>query len=517
MREELEIRNKADIDTRYPIISIIGRPNVGKSTLFNRFLGKRVAITDPTSGVTRDPIPSRYLLGNNVVTLVDSGGVKIEEDELDRLVGEKALSLCPISNLILLVLDCTDVTGEDMMLLERLRVYSDKVILVVNKVDDEKRKDLVWEFYGYGYQRIVPVSASHGLGFEELEETMLGMLDLEVRDEEPEEEEDLKIAIMGKPNTGKSTLMNLLTGRDVSIVSDIAGTTRDVMRGTIEYRNTAITLLDTAGIRRKSKVEEDVEYYSVNRAIKTIDDADVVLLMIDVKEGLAEQDKKIADLIVRRGKGIVLVLNKIDLLSGVANELEAIKDRIRFLFPILSFAPIVPISAAKESGIRKLLDTAIKLKKELDSRVDTSAFNDALRQWCEKHEAPRGKDGHYKVLYGTQVSSAPVRFLLFVNRIKGFPETYVSYIKNMIQSTFGFKDIPVEISLRERRRNPSLYKNGPGKDELEVKRLMNEGKEKKRKEAKGNRGSVGNKAKVDKARKKAEKVVREKKTKTGGR
>ena len=175
------------------------------------------------------------------------------------------------------------------------------------------------------------------------------------------------------------------------------------------------------------------------------------------------------------------------------------------------------VMAAKESGIRKLLDTAIKLKKELDSRVDTSAFNDALRQWCEKHEAPRGKDGHYKVLYGTQVSSAPVRFLLFVNRIKGFPETYVSYIKNMIQSTFGFKDIPVEISLRERRRNPSLYKNGPGKDELEVKRLMNEGKEKKRKEAKGNRGSVGNKAKVDKARKKAEKVVREKKTKTGGR
>ena len=181
MREELEIRNKADIDTRYPIISIIGRPNVGKSTLFNRFLGKRVAITDPTSGVTRDPIPSRYLLGNNVVTLVDSGGVKIEEDELDRLVGEKALSLCPISNLILLVLDCTDVTGEDMMLLEKLRVYSDKVILVVNKVDDEKRKDLVWEFYGYGYQRIVPVSASHGLGFEELEETMLGMLDLEAQ------------------------------------------------------------------------------------------------------------------------------------------------------------------------------------------------------------------------------------------------------------------------------------------------------------------------------------------------
>ena len=512
MREELEIRNKADIDDRYPIISIIGRPNVGKSTLFNRFLGKRVAITDPTSGVTRDPIPKKYLLGNNPVTLVDSGGVKVDMEGLDYKVSEKSLSLCPVSSLILLVMDATEVTGEDMMLLEHLRPYSDKLILVVNKIDDETRRDLLWHFYSYGYQRVVGISAAQGLGFEELEETMMGMLSLEEQEEEPEEGESLKIAILGKPNTGKSTLMNVLTGRDISIVSDIAGTTRDVMEGSFEYKGNDFTLLDTAGIRRKSKVEEDVEYYSVNRAIKTIEEASVVFLMIDAKEGLADQDKKIAELIVREGKGIILVMNKIDLLSGIHNEEKAIEDRIRFLFPVLSFAPVVFISAKNKKGIIRLLDTAIKLSRELETRVDTSVFNDALKAWTSKVEPPRGKEGHYKVLYGTQVSSSPVRFLLFVNRIKGFPDAYISYIKNMIREDFGFADIPVEISLRERRRNPSLYQNGNNKEEVEVKKIINENKDRKKGLSKGKRGGVGNKAKISRQREKAKKIVKEKKT-----
>ena len=343
--QRLEITNKADIDTSLPLISIIGRPNVGKSTLFNRLIGRRRAITDPTPGVTRDPIPERWLLGNHPVTLVDSGGIKVEKDRMDDLVAQKSMSLLDQSDLIIFMMDCTEVNGEDQMLLKQLRPYTDKLVLVVNKIDDVTRDDLIWNFYNFGYQRVVGISAEHGLGIEELEDTLLGMLSLERLEEPPEEPETIRLAILGKPNTGKSTLTNLLTGRDVSIVSDIAGTTRDVMRATFSYKGTDYTVLDTAGIRRKSKVEEDVEYYSVNRAIKTIDESDVVFLMVDVKEGLSDQDKKIASLIVRRGKGIIIVLNKIDLLKGVANELEAIKDRVRFLFPILSFAPIVPIAA----------------------------------------------------------------------------------------------------------------------------------------------------------------------------
>ena len=510
--QKLEIVNKADIDTSLPLISIIGRPNVGKSTLFNRLIGKRRAITDPTPGVTRDPIPESWLLGNNRVTLVDSGGVKIDQEGLDGLVTEKSLSLLEISDLIVFVMDCMEVTPEDQMLIEQLRPYTDKVVLAVNKIDDVKREDFIWNYYGYGYQRIVGISAAHGLGIEELEDTLLGMLNLERQEEEPEEPETIKLAILGKPNTGKSTLTNLLTGRDISLVSSIAGTTRDVMRGTFTYKGTDYTVLDTAGIRRKSRVEEDVEYYSVNRAIKTIDDADVVLLMIDATEGLAEQDKKIAQLIVRRGKGVVLVLNKIDALKGVANELEAIKDRVRFLFPILNFAPLVPISALEGDEIGKLLDTVWAVWRQLNKRIDTSVLNDCIRRWGAEYEPPRGATGHYKVLYGTQVSVTPVRFLLFVNRIKDFPESYISYIKNLMRKELGFTSIPIEISLRERHRNPSLNEKGPSKDDAAVMKVMKASKGRPT-GAKGTQKKPGGKARLGKERERAEKIVRNQKQK----
>ncbi len=512
---DLGIKNKADIDTQLPLISIIGRPNVGKSTLFNRLIGKRRAITDPTPGVTRDPIPERWLLGNHPVTLVDSGGIKIEKDKMDDLVAQKSLSLFEQSDVILFMMDCTEVNLEDQMLLKQLRPYTDKIVLVVNKIDDVSREDLIWNFYNYGYQRIVGISAEHGLGIEDLEDTLLGILDLERIDEAPEEPETIRLAILGKPNTGKSTLTNLLTGRDVSIVSDIAGTTRDVMRATFTYKNTDYTVLDTAGIRRKSKVEEDVEYYSVNRAIKTIDESDIVFLMVDVKEGLSDQDKKIASLIVRRGKGIIIVLNKIDLLKGIGNELEAIKDRVRFLFPVLSFAPIVPIAAINGDEVGSLLDTAWLVWKQLNKRVDTSTLNDSLRTWCSAYEPPRGAEGHYKVLYATQVSVTPVRFLLFVNRIKDFPETYINYLKNCMRKDLGLSSIPIEISLRERRRNPSLNERGPQKSEIEIERVIRKNASKAVK-AKGISRKPGGKARLGKEREKAEKIVRNSKQKRRG-
>ena len=511
--EKLDIRNKADIDTSLPLISIIGRPNAGKSTLFNRLIGRRRAITDPTPGVTRDPIPERWLLGNNPVTLVDSGGVKLDKEGIDYAVTDKSLSLLEQSDAIIFLMDCTEITAEDMMLVERLRPYTDKVVLAVNKVDDPRREDLVWNFFSYGYQRVVGISAAHGSGIEELEDSLLGMLDLERTEEIPEEPETIRIAILGKPNTGKSTLMNLLTGRDISIVSPIAGTTRDVMRGTFVYKGTDYTVLDTAGIRRRSKVEEDVEYYSVNRAIKTIEEADVVLLMVDIQEGITEQDKKIAELIVRRGKGVIIVLNKMDLLRGIPNEIEAIKDRVRFLFPVLSFAPLMPISALRGIDIGKLLDMVWSVWKQLNRRVDTPALNNALREWTKDNEPPRGSQGHYKVLYGTQVSAAPVRFLFFVNRVHAFPEAYISYLKNMIRRDFGFTYIPVEISLRERRRNPSLNEKGPAKAEAEVQRVMKASSSRKPGGAKGTSRKPGGKARMGKQRERAETIVRNSKQK----
>ena len=303
-------------------------------------------------------------------------------------------------------------------------------------------------------------------------------------------------------------LPNFLTGRDVSIVSDIAGTTRDVMRATFTYKGSDFTVLDTAGIRRKGKVEEDVEYYSVNRAIKAIDEADVVLLMVDVLEGLSEQDKKIASLIVRQGKGIILVLNKIDLLPGVPNEMEAIKDRVRFLFPILSFAPMIPVSAKKGQDVGKLLDTVWAVWKQLNKRVDTGIFNQALRSWCAEYQPPRSADGHYKILYGTQVSINPVRFLLFVNKVKAFPETYLSYIKNQMRSTLGINYIPIEISVRERKRNPSLHEKGLDKEEVEIQKITKRTSGADKAKPKGTMRKPGGKARIGKAREAATRQVK---------
>lgn len=441
---------------RVPVVAIIGRPNVGKSTLFNRLLNKRRAITSPVAGVTRDVISERWLLGGHPVNLVDSGGIKGDQEEMDTLVAGRALSLLQEADAILFMVDCTEVTPEDEVLMERLRPYTDKVVLVVNKVDDEKRKDLLWDFFGYGYQRVVGISASHGIGIEDLEDTLMGILDLVAIDAVPEAEPAIRLAILGKPNTGKSTLVNLLVGDDISIVSGLAGTTRDVVKGSFTYKDLNFSIMDTAGIRRKGKVEEDVEYYSVNRAIKTIDEADVVALMIDALEGVTEQDKKIASLVTRRGCGIVLVLNKIDELT-VPNQLQAIEDRTRFLFPVLSFAPLVAISAKEGRGIDVLLDTVVEIDREMARRVDTSTLNNALARWSEKYQPPRGEAGHYKVYYGTQIGASPVRFLFFVNRIKNFPPMYVQYLKNCIRKDLGFTKVPVEVDLRERRRNPSLH------------------------------------------------------------
>ena len=445
---------------KLPVVAIIGRPNVGKSTLFNRLLGKRLAITDPTPGVTRDPIPSDCLIGGNFITLVDSGGIKLEMEGLDSQVSEKSLALLEKSDLILFMMDCMEVTAEDEVLLKKLRRYDDKVVLVVNKIDTPAREDLIWEFYGFGYQRVVGISAAHGLGFEELEAMILGLLDLDETFEVPDRPSTVKVAVLGKPNTGKSTLTNLLVGSDLSIVSNIAGTTRDVVRGTFSYKGTDFSILDTAGIRRKSKVGEDVEYYSVNRVIKTIDEADVVLLMIDGKEGLSDQDKKIASLIVRKGKGIIQVLNKIDKLDGIENELEARQDRMRYLFPVLAFSPICAISALQGDKIGPLLDTVWSVWKQLNKRATTAVINEALKDWGAKYTPPRGSEGHYKVLYGTQVCVTPVRFLFFVNRIKGFPQVYIKYLTNCIRRDLGFPNIPIEVSLRERQRNKSLNEKG---------------------------------------------------------
>lgn len=439
------------IESRLRRIAVLGRTNVGKSTLFNRLLGERRAITSPIPGVTRDRVEAPYALNGRRFLLVDTGGYQAGSSGMEGLVSEGSLREAAEADLILLVMEVTGITGEDLDFLDRLRRYRQKTILVVNKVDNPQREGEVWNFLELGFDAVAGVSATHGRGIDELERLIARKAaDLASADggERPEEPSELRLAILGKPNTGKSTLLNTLLGEQKALVSETPGTTRDPIEGRFRYRDLAIQVVDTAGIRRKNRIEESIEYYAVNRAIGAIDRADIVCLLIDAAEGLSDQDKKIASLVVKQEKGIVLALNKWDRMAGVPNQFRAVEDRIRFLFPVLEFAPLLPISAKTGKGVQQLLETTLRVWKQLNRRVETAELNRLLAEWTAAHPVPsRGRN--LKVRYATQVSVRPVRFVFFVNRLAGFPRRYIQYLKNRIREDLGFDQIPFGVGLRE--------------------------------------------------------------------
>lgn len=434
-----------------PKVVVVGRPNVGKSTLFNRLIRERKAITDPTPGVTRDPIESTCLIGEKEVLLIDTGGFKIErDDDFDELVSLKSLEMIEDADLLLFLMDINEITPEDEAFIELLRPHEEKLLVVANKVDTVEKENEIWNLYSYGFSSVIGISASHNRNIYELEEEIISKIDfVDIEGRVMPDSPDIRIAILGKPNAGKSTLSNALTQSANSLVSDIAGTTRDVVSGDFVHEGTKYRILDTAGIRRKKKVKEDVEYYSVNRAIKSIEEADIVFLMIDVEEGLTEQDKKIASQIVKHGKGVIMVLNKWDLLKEMANQFKAVEDRVRFLFPVLSFAPVMRISALKKKGFEDLLKMTNKIHRQLNKRIETSELNEALAEWQEFTPAPMVKGKVMKARYLTQVSAEPLKFVLFVNRKQGFPDSYIRYIRNQIRKEFGFSLVPLDLEVKE--------------------------------------------------------------------
>ena len=435
-----------------PLVALVGRPNVGKSTLFNRLVKKRKAITDPTPGVTRDPVTEVWEREGRKVLLVDTGGIRLNATGFDKEVTKRSVDTLKRADCIVLLADVDDVTGEDEEVFQSLRPYAEKVILAVNKVDTEKRDDLLGEFWSYGFSEVLAVSAAHGRNCEDLSEAVFSRIDFSrypaVSDDLPKPE--FTIAILGKPNTGKSTLVNTLLGEDRAIVSDVPGTTRDVLEGTFTYGGKLLRILDTAGIRRKTKVKEDIEYYSVNRAIGSVEEADVVFLLIDSVEGLADQDKKIAAQIVKKGRGVILVLSKWDLQEGGKKKFLEAEDRLRFQFPVLEFAPIVPVSAKTRWNLDVLLQKAFRIREQLEKRVETGLLNRNLEHWVAENPPPLDGRRRFKLRFMTQVRVNPVRFVLFMNHAKGFPEAYVGYLKNKIRKVFGFPDIPFDLEVKDK-------------------------------------------------------------------
>lgn len=440
-----------------PTVAIAGRPNVGKSTLFNRFMHKRLAIVDPTPGVTRDPVEGTAFIGGKPVHLVDTGGFKLDRDlksreaEMDELVVEKSLSVIRRADLILLLLEAGKITGEDEEFIHLLRPYWNKVVVAVNKCEGGSGENVSWNYLQFGFNELLFVSADHGDHITELADAITSRLDFS-KVQEGVEEPAIKIAIVGKPNTGKSTLSNRLTNTQNSIVSDYAGTTRDVVEGSFSWGKRKFEVLDTAGIRRKAKVKQNVEYYSVNRAIKTLDECDVVFLMIDAEQGLADQDKKICSLAYERGRGIIFVLNKWDLKEQTKKVYKDTVDYIQYMFGQMQFAPILRLSALNGDGIKELMETTVRLYRQLTTKIETSALNKALDDWLFRYPPPASKAIHFKIRYMTQTSTNPVAFRIFATSPDNVPESYVTYLKNRIREDLGFDQIPVILEMKSSRK-----------------------------------------------------------------
>jgi GTP-binding protein len=444
----------AHIKEKLFTVAILGRPNVGKSTLFNRLLGRQRSITDQMPGVTRDTLEGECTIQARRVRLLDTGGYTLEPGLLHRQVSQRSIDAAASSDLILLLVEVGGLAREDYELVEKLRRYEDKAVLVVNKVDGPKQELGVGEFAGLGFRRMLWVSAAHGRGIVELKQLIQTAREAgegqagEGTAEAKSETGELRLAILGKPNTGKSTLLNLLVQEDRSLVAEEPGTTRDPITGLFRYRDKPFLVTDTAGIRRKSRVSQDVEYYSVNRAIRSIEEADVVVLLVDAREGVSDQDKKITALAVEKGRGVVLALNKCDLLDEPARELPAIEDKVRFFFPMLEFAPLVAISARTGFGVNRLLEEVSQVGRQLGRRVATNRLNLAVKRWVAEYALPvRGQN--VKIRYATQTGVNPVRFLFFVNTRQRFPSRYLQYLKNRIRRDLGFDRVPIEIELRE--------------------------------------------------------------------
>ncbi|MCX7966131.1 MAG: ribosome biogenesis GTPase Der [Syntrophorhabdaceae bacterium] len=440
-----------------PVISIIGRPNVGKSTLFNRILGYKKAITEDTPGVTRDRNYGEFEYYGNFYVLVDTGGFdSTSQETITGKIREQIEASLKESQAIIFLLDVKDgLIPEDITIYENLRRLNKPLFCVVNKVDSGKRELSLGEFYELGVERLYPISALHGIGVDELLEDIAfeinrNMIFHEGKRGEEKEKESIKITFVGRPNTGKSSIVNKILGSERMIVSEIPGTTRDAIDTEIEFMDKGIILIDTAGLRKKSKIVEKTEVYSVASAIKSIERADIVNLIIDAKEGVSHQDGSIAHTIASRGKGLCIVLNKWDLVEKGITE-EEIKEMVMEKIPHVSYCPVVVTSAKTGLNIEKILETDLEIYKELKKRVPTSELNRSFNEITKEVGLSYIKGKHVKIFYIHQQKIMPPTFILFSNHPELIPEHYKRYIENALRRSFGFVGAPIRLIFRKKR------------------------------------------------------------------
>lgn len=434
------------------IVAIVGRPNVGKSTLFNMLAGERLAIVKDTPGVTRDRIYADVEWLNHNFTIVDTGGIEPKSDDIImRSMREQAEIAIETADVIIFLTDVRDgVTASDMQVADILRRSKKPVVLAVNKADSfEKFENYVYEFYNLGIGDPMPISAANRLGIGDMLEKVVAEFPEETLDEEPEDIP--RIAVIGKPNTGKSSMINKLLGTDRLIVSDIAGTTRDAIDTKIKRNGREYIFIDTAGLRRKSKIKDEIERFSIIRTVAAVERCDIAVLLIDAEEGVTDQDAKIAGIAHERGKGMIIVVNKWDLIEKDTNTMNKMKKDIRNKLAYMPYAEMLFVSALTGQRLPKLFDTIDMVEQYSCMRIQTGVLNEILTDAVAENEPPNDKGKRLKLFYITQVSVKPPTFVLFVNSKELAHFSYIRYIENKLREAFLFTGTPIKIILRERK------------------------------------------------------------------
>ena len=435
-----------------PVVAIVGRANVGKSTLFNRLTHTKRAIVDDFAGVTRDRLYEDVTWNGKTFTLIDTGGIELKSnDEILKNVRFQAEIAIEEADLILYVVDVTTgVTSDDQEVAQMLRRSGKDVILVVNKV--ERFDDLtdVYEFYTLGMDELIPVAASHGTNTGDLLDAVHAHLE-NLPEEEAADDDRIHIAVVGRPNVGKSSLTNAIIGEERSIVSNVAGTTRDAIDSTFVHNGEEIVIVDTAGMRKRGKIEMATERYSVMRSLRAVDRCDVALFVIDAEEGLIEQDKRVAGYVHEQGKGLIIIVNKWDLIEKDDKTMKTYAEKIKSQLLFMSYAPIIFVSALTGQRVTKIIDIVKAVAETRLMRLPTSLVNEIVRDAVLKNPPPSDKGKRLKIFYATQVDVAPPTFALFVNDAELMHFSYLRYLENCIRKHFAFEGTTIRLELKNKK------------------------------------------------------------------
>ena len=431
---------------KLPVVALVGRPNVGKSTIFNKIVGQKISIIEDTPGVTRDRIYSEATYNNYKFNIIDTGGIDISNERFNDNIKVQASIAIDEADIVLFVVDGKEgLTANDFVVRDMLRKAAKKVIVVINKIDTNKSMENIYDFYELGFEYYIPVSGEHSIGFVELLDTVVSHFrEYDYSDEDTR----LKFSVIGRPNVGKSSLINALLNEERVIVSDVAGTTRDAIDTTLKYNGEEFVIIDTAGMRKKGKIYENIEKYSLMRSMKAIDRSDICLLVINAEEGIIEHDKHIAGYVLEKGKGLIIVVNKWDTVSE-----ESIKDytkKIRNEFQFLSYAPIVFVSALTKKRIHTIMPEVLKVSESIKREISTSVLNDVITDAYMLNIPPSYKGKRLKIYFTNQSGTKPPKFTFHVNNKELVHFSYERYLENKLRENFELEGTPIVLQFKNK-------------------------------------------------------------------